>query len=131
MPTLSLTGATDQEWHAVPTVFDQKRRLFVATCIPIRTGRFEFTGKRRARLLPPRHVFIIFRRLATSCSVAAPVQRLEQPPHASRCFPRVACVLSVVGLCGVCGTRVAGCGGELRVRRLTVRSSDLFPLSWR
>ncbi len=28
----------------MPTVFDQKRRLFVACCIPIRTGRFEFTG---------------------------------------------------------------------------------------
>lgn len=43
-PTLSLEGAVDQEWHAVPTVFDSKRRLFVAWCIPIRLGKFEFTG---------------------------------------------------------------------------------------
>ncbi len=42
--TLRLDGACDEEWHPVPTVFDAKRRLFVASCVPVRAGRFEFTG---------------------------------------------------------------------------------------
>jgi hypothetical protein len=71
-PCLSLEGAADDEWHAVPTVFDSKRRLFVACCIPSRLGKFEFTGgcKRVSRRVQSQRTRACTRRVRTcACAV--------------------------------------------------------------
>jgi hypothetical protein len=44
-------GASCDEWHAIRTTYDAKRKLFIAVCVPIRPGIFEYT----ARAVYPRH----------------------------------------------------------------------------
>ena len=82
VPVVRVDGPSNDEWHAVKTVFDQKRRVFTALVFPIRTGTFEYTGARVVAVLPLRSCSVPITCVCTCCSPGYLPAELRLPNNA-------------------------------------------------